>query len=83
MREDAVDPLWEEPVRGLSFQQVGDRAIKRIIAGGNKPEAYNQVSNLSVSVITPAVIFEELDLSKQDEEFDKLPILPAPAHRGR
>ncbi len=71
----------EEPVRGLQFQTVSDRAMKHIIASGREPEVYNLVSNISVSIISPAVLFEELDLSRLKEEFDKLPILPAPSQR--
>lgn len=78
-----VNDGHEEPVRGLTFGPVGDRAIKRLLAGGDTPEVSNFVSSVSVSIIAPAVIFEELDLSKVEEEFDKLPILPAPGQRGK
>ncbi len=71
----------EEPVRGLQFQSISDRALKHIIAAGNEPKVYNSISNISTSVIAPAVLFEELDLSKLKEEFDKLPIIPAPSQR--
>jgi len=78
-----TDDCREEPVRGLTFGPVGERAIKHILAGGDTPAVYNDVSNVSVSVIAPAVIFEELDLTKRDEEFDKVPILPPPGQREK
>jgi len=76
-----VEDGREEPVRGLQFGQTGDRALKRILAGGNDPRVHNALGQMSMSIIAPAVVFEELDLSKIDEEFDKLPILPAPGQR--
>lgn len=76
-----VEDGREEPVRGLQFEQTSDRAMKRILAGGNEPRVHNAIGHISTSIIAPAVVFEELDLSKIEEEFDKLPILPAPGQR--
>lgn len=76
-----VEDGREEPVRGLQFQAVSDRAMKHIIAGGKEPKVYNSISSMPTSVIAPGVVFEELDLSKLKEEFDKLPILPPPSQR--
>lgn len=71
----------EELVRGLEFLPVQTRALKRIIAAGNQRKVYNITSPISASVITPAVLFEELELRKLEEEFDKPPILKSPATR--
>jgi len=76
-----VEDGHEEPVRGLQFETVSDRAMRRILAAGNEPKVFNALGRMSLSIITPAVVFEELELSKIEEEFDKLPILPAPIQR--
>ncbi len=71
----------EEPVRGMEFLPVSIRALKRILAAGNKQMVYNSISYLPTSFVTPALLFEELDLTKIEEEFDRLPILKPPALR--
>lgn len=76
-----VEDGREEPVRGIKFQPVSIRAFKRILAAGDSPEVYNSISRLPTSFIAPALLFEELDLVKIEDEFDKLPILKAPALR--
>jgi len=71
----------EQLVRGMRFLEVQPRAMKRILAAGAKREVYNNMGSVGSSIIAPAVVFEELDLSKIEAEFDKLPILPPPAQR--
>ncbi len=71
----------EEPVRGLQFRPVETRTLKRILAAGKERRAYNSVSGVSSTIISPAMLFEELELTKIEGEFDKLPILLSPATR--
>ncbi len=71
----------EEPVRGMQFRPVETRTLKRIQAAGKERRAYNSVSGTSSSIIAPALLFEELELTKVEGEFDKLPILQSPATR--
>lgn len=71
----------ETLVRGLKFQPVEPKTLKRILAGGTTPEVHNSLSGVATSVIAPAILFEELDLTKSQQEFDKPPILPSPATR--
>jgi len=71
----------EELVRGMQFRPVEPQSMKRILAAGKDRRAYNSVSGISASVIAPAVVFEELELTKPEGEFDKLPILQSPATR--
>lgn len=71
----------EELVRGLEFQPVQTRALKRLLAAGSKQEVYNSLAGAAASIVSPAVIFDELDLHKVEGELDKPPILPAPALR--
>ncbi|RJP36110.1 MAG: hypothetical protein C4547_08070 [Phycisphaerales bacterium] len=77
-----VDDGQEELIRGLQFQPVEMRELRDIIASGTKREVYNSMSGAGVqSIIAPAVIFEELELTKVAQQFDALPILKAPASR--
>ena len=77
-----VDDGREELVRGLEFLPVETQALKRILAGGRDRAVYNSASGVAASVIAPAVIFEELELTRFQEEFEKRPILDPPAVRG-
>ena len=79
----ACDGGKEELVRGLQFRSVQTRALKRLLAAGTESKAYNALSRVSSSFIAPAVVFEELELARIEREFDKLPILPPPALRGK
>jgi hypothetical protein len=72
----------EELIRGLRAPSVQTRLLKRILVAGTQRNVFNSTSSLPVSVVAPAMVFEELELSKVEEEFDKLPILKSPALRG-
>lgn len=72
----------EELVRGLEFLPVQTRALKKILAVGKERKVYNSIGSVSISFISPAILFEELELRKLTEEFDKPPILKAPWNRG-
>jgi len=78
-----VEDGREELVRGLEFQPVEPRSMKHILAAGSQRKAVNSLEGVSISVISPAVLFEELDLSKTDRELDKRPFLPSPLQRDR
>lgn len=71
----------EEMVRGLRFRPVQTRSLKRLLAAGNEPKLYNSLARVSSSFVSPAIVFEELDLARIEREFNKLPILPSPAER--
>lgn len=78
-----VEDGREELVRGLEFLPVEPRSMKHIVAAGRERKVVNSMSGVSVSIIAPAVLFEELDLSKSEREFDKRPFLPSPLQRER
>jgi TldD protein len=77
----------EEPFRGCEFGPVEVRSLKRIAAAGDTPEVYNYIglgfggATPASTIIAPPVLFEELELSKIEQEYDKLPILKAPLAR--
>ena len=73
----------EEPVRGCEFTAVDVRSLRRIIASGNAPSVHNSMGGTAPasSVIAPAVLFEELELSRIKRETEKKPIIEAPHAR--
>jgi predicted Zn-dependent protease len=95
-RQGVGDPIYaykvypdgrEELVRGLEFGQIKARDLKQIAAGGTTPTVYNYIgigfggATPATSIVAPAVLFEELELSKIEEERDKPPILATPIAR--
>jgi TldD protein len=72
----------EELVRGCEFGTVDMRSLRRIIAAGNVPTVHNSMgTGISSSVIAPAVLFEELELTRIKTEPEKKPIIAAPHAR--
>ncbi len=77
----------DELVRGVEFGSVEFRSLKRILAAGSEPAVYNYVglgyggTSPSSSIVAPSVVFEEMDVSKIEQEHDKLPILKSPLSR--
>lgn len=73
----------EELVRGCEFRSLDERNLRRILAAGNIFFVDNNAmsSAPSSSVIAPAVLFEEMELSRIDRESEKKPILEAPHAR--
>jgi TldD protein len=76
----------EEMVRSLQFHGVSTRSFKDIVAASDE----NYVLDLidinargnfitTASVIAPAVLFEELELTPVEQETPQPPIVPAPA----
>ena len=86
-----ADPLYiykvyvedgrEELVRGVEFKPVEFRSLRRIMAAGDKLHVLNHFRDGAGAVVSPAVLFEDLELQKVEEEFDKRPILDSPATR--
>ncbi|HKX62135.1 MAG TPA: metallopeptidase TldD-related protein [Verrucomicrobiae bacterium] len=73
----------EELVRGCEFRGLDERSMRRILAAGNTPVIDNRVisSTPSSSVIAPAVLFEEIELTKIERESERKPFLPSPQSR--
>ncbi|MFQ5461358.1 MAG: metallopeptidase TldD-related protein [Phycisphaerae bacterium] len=76
-----VDDGHEEMIRGMEFGSIETRELKHILAGGRTPAVYNRNAGAGYSIIAPAILFEELELTKIEKEFDRLPILNAPETR--
>ncbi len=80
----------EELVRSLEFHGISTRSLKDIVAASDENfvldliDANVQGSFITTaSVISPGVLFEELELSPIQEETPKPPIVPAPPLGGQ
>ncbi|MHC4066042.1 MAG: metallopeptidase TldD-related protein [Planctomycetota bacterium] len=72
----------EELVRGAQIAGFDLKTFKRMLAAGSEPYVMNRgAGSQGRTVVAPAMLFEELDLAKIDQDFDKPPILPTPLAR--
>jgi hypothetical protein len=82
----------EELVRGERFKGVNARSLKDILAAGDDSITFNYLDNgapfallgfgsgaAEVSVVSPSILIDDLEMSKIDDEMPKLPIVPSPA----
>ena len=69
----------EELVRGAVFSELDVRALRSdLIALGNDPMVSNRSGGVPQTVITPSLLFSELEVKRADTSKDKLPEYPAP-----
>jgi hypothetical protein len=69
----------EELVRGAVFNQLDIRALRsNLIAVGDDPLVSNRVGGVPSTVISPSLLFDELEVKRADTSKDKLPDYPAP-----
>jgi hypothetical protein len=82
----------EELVRGLQFRAVSSRSLRDIIAASDESYVFDFVNNgaplammdvggyvAPASVVAPAVLFEDMELYRPQQEQQKPPLVPAPA----
>ncbi len=76
-----------EPIRGLRFEGVTYRTLRDIVSSSEQEVVYNFLrrgqfdGELSISVVTPAVVVEEMDLVEAETKPKKLPVVPHPYFR--
>ncbi len=69
----------EELVRGAVFNQLDIRALRSdLIAVGNDPLVSNRAGAAPTTIISPSLLFDELEVKRADTSKDKLPDYPAP-----
>jgi hypothetical protein len=81
----------EELVRGLRFKNLGTRAFRDILAAGATPALFEYVDNgapmalsgagsyiVGCASVSPAVLFEEMDLEPASDETARPPLVPPP-----
>jgi TldD protein len=69
----------EELVRGAVFSELDIRAVRSdLIAVGNDPLVSNRIGSAPTTIISPSLLFDELEVKRADTSKDKLPDYPAP-----
>jgi TldD protein len=69
----------EELVRGAIFSELDVRAMRSdLIAAGDDPLVSNRSGGAPTTVISPSLLFGELEVRRADTSKDKLPEYPAP-----
>src|SRR4029079_9532429 len=73
----------EEPVRGCEFTSLDFQSLRKILATGKARTVQNNVigATPSSSIIAPAVLIGDVELSRIKSEGEKKPILDAPRLR--
>jgi len=82
----------EELVRGERFKGVNARSLKDILAAGDDSVTFDYLDNgapfallgygsgaAEVTVVSPSLLIDDLEMSKVDDEMPKLPIVPPPS----
>lgn len=69
----------EQLVRGAVFNELDVRALRSdLIAVGNDPLVSNRSGGIPTTVISPSLLFDELEVKRADTSKDKLPDYPPP-----
>lgn len=69
----------EELVRGAVFSELDVRAMRSdLIAAGDDPLVSNRSGGAPTTIISPSLLFGELEVRRADTSKDKLPEYPAP-----
>ena len=74
-----VDDGREELVRGAVFNELDVRALRNdLVAAGDDPLVSNRTGLPFMAIVSPSVLFDELEVKRADNTNDKLPDYPAP-----
>jgi hypothetical protein len=69
----------EELVRGAVFNELDLRSLRSdLIAVGNDPLVSNRIGGVPTTIISPSLLFDELEVKRADTSKDKLPDYAAP-----
>ena len=64
----------EELVRGAAFGDLDTRALRNdVVAAGNDPFVDNRLLNIPHSIVSPSILFDELEVKPANKNRDKLP----------
>jgi hypothetical protein len=70
----------EELVRGADFNELDVRALRNdLIAAGNDPLVSNREGQVPMTVISPSILFDEIEVKRTDAKNAKLPEYPPPS----
>jgi TldD protein len=69
----------EELVRGAVFNELDVRALRSdLLSVGNDPTVSNRAGGVATTIISPSLLFDELEVKRADTSKDKLPDYPPP-----
>jgi TldD protein len=75
-----ADDGHEELVRGAVFNELDIRALRSdLVAAGDDPLVSNRTGLPFMTIVSPSVLFDELEVKRADNTKEKLPDYPAPA----
>jgi TldD protein len=75
-----TDDGHEELVRGAIFNELDTRALRSdLTAAGSDPLVSNRSGIPFTTIVSPSVLFDELEVKRADNTKEKLPDYPAPA----
>lgn len=75
-----TDDGHEELVRGAIFNELDIRALRSdLAAAGDDPLVSNRTGLPFMTIVSPSVLFDELEVKRADNTKEKLPDYPAPA----
>jgi TldD protein len=75
-----TDDEHEELVRGAIFNELDIRALRSdLVAAGDDPLVSNRTGLPFMTIVSPSVLFDELEVKRADNTKEKLPDYPAPA----
>jgi TldD protein len=70
----------QELVRGAVFNELDTRTLRsNLVAAGNDPLVSNREGAVPTTVISPSILFDELEVKRTDSKNAKLPEYPPPA----
>jgi TldD protein len=70
----------QELVRGAAFDELDTRTLRNdLVAVGNDPLVSNRQGAVPATVISPSVLFDELEVKRSTQQNNKLPEYPPPA----
>ena len=77
-----------EPVRGFTLEGMVPKALKDIVAAGRDPFVLNFLDGLAgfglpSSIISPPLLFADVEVSRQTSRNKKPPLYPHPSFAGR
>jgi predicted Zn-dependent protease len=86
----------EELVRGLRFRGVSTRSLRDVLAASQETVLFDYVNNgaplaslgaggllAPTSIVSPALLFEEIEFDVPQEQLPKLPVVPPPTNMSR
>ncbi len=75
-----TDDGHEDLVRGAVFNELDIRALRSdLVAAGDDPLVSNRTGLPFMTIVSPSVMFDELEVKRADNSNEKLPDYPAPA----